>query len=100
MDHSPPTKAPLEIVKSRQFRKGYKRAIGNDASKEADLREVLESLVRRIPLDQSKKDHPLKGRLKGFRDCHVRPDLVLVYRVEDDTFLRLHRIGSHSELGF
>ena len=45
------------------------------------------------------RDHPLSGDWAGFRDCHVKPDLVLIYEKPDDTTLRLVRLGSHSELG-
>jgi len=45
-------------------------------------------------------DHPLSGEWAGFRDCHVKPDLVLIYEKPDDETLRLVRLGSHSELGW
>jgi YafQ family addiction module toxin component len=45
-------------------------------------------------------DHSLQGEWKDFRDCHVRPDLILIYRKPDDKSLELVRLGSHSELGF
>jgi len=43
-------------------------------------------------------DHQLKGEWMGFRDCHVRPDLVLIYRKFEPQMLELNRLGSHSEL--
>jgi mRNA interferase YafQ len=46
------------------------------------------------------RDHPLSGEWAGFRDCHVKPDLVLIYEKPDDETLRLVRLGSHSELGW
>ena len=45
------------------------------------------------------RDHLLTGDWKDFRDCHIRPDLVLIYRKPDDEVLQLVRLGSHSELG-
>ncbi|MGH8118446.1 MAG: type II toxin-antitoxin system YafQ family toxin [Rhodanobacteraceae bacterium] len=45
------------------------------------------------------RDHALSGRWKNHRDCHVRPDLVRVYRKPGDDVLQLVRLGSHSELG-
>jgi len=63
-----------------------------------DLKEVLTSLVQYEPLDEKYKDHALTGNWKDHRDCHIKPDLVLIYRVEDN-ILRLARMGSHSELG-
>jgi len=45
-------------------------------------------------------DHPLSGVWRDYRDCHVRPDLILIYRKPDNESLELVRLGSHSELGF
>jgi mRNA interferase YafQ len=45
------------------------------------------------------RDHPLSGEWKDYRDCHIKPDLVLIYRKLDDDVLQLVRMGSHSELG-
>jgi mRNA interferase YafQ len=44
-------------------------------------------------------DHPLGGEWNDHRDCHIRPDLILIYRKPDDASLELVRLGSHSELG-
>ncbi len=51
------------------------------------------------PLAERYRDHPLGGEWKDHRDCHVRPDLVLIYRKPDAAVLQLVRLGSHSELG-
>jgi mRNA interferase YafQ len=50
------------------------------------------------PLPRRNVDHPLSGEWRDFRDCHIRPDLVLIYRKPDATSLELVRLGSHSEL--
>ena len=44
-------------------------------------------------------DHPLSGEWSDHRDCHIRPDLILIYRKPDETSLELVRLGSHGELG-
>ena len=44
-------------------------------------------------------DHSLGGKWHDYRDCHIKPDLVLIYRKPDDASLELVRLGSHSELG-
>jgi mRNA interferase YafQ len=63
------------------------------------LTGVLERLVNDEPLPESHRDHSLGGNWKGFRECHVRPDLLLVYRKPPDAaVLQLVRLGSHSEL--
>ena len=51
------------------------------------------------PLPRRYSDHPLTDEWKDFRDCHIRPDLVLIYRKPDADTLQLVRLGSHSELG-
>jgi len=51
------------------------------------------------PLPKNLVDHPLNGHWKDCRDCHIKPDLVLIYRNPDEHTLELVRIGSHSELG-
>ena len=51
------------------------------------------------PLPHRYFDHPLGGEWKDHRDCHIRPDLILIYRKPDDASLELVRLGSHSELG-
>jgi YafQ family addiction module toxin component len=64
-----------------------------------ELRKVLELLVTDQPLPPKNEDHALTGNWKGFRDCHIKPDLVLIYSLPDAETLRLTRLGSHSELG-
>lgn len=61
------------------------------------LIEVLYLLLNDKPLPQQYKDHELIGNWKGFRECHIKPDLLLIYRKNDD-LLQLVRLGSHSEL--
>ena len=61
---------------------------------------MLISLIHKETLEEKYKDHALTGNWKDHRDCHIKPDLVLIYRIEeDDNILRLTRLGSHSELG-
>jgi mRNA interferase YafQ len=58
---------------------------------------VIEKLAAQERLDAKYRDHPLSGNWKGFRDCHLEPDWILIYRTSEDT-LTLARTGSHSEL--
>jgi mRNA interferase YafQ len=63
------------------------------------LPAVLDRLAADRELDPKLKDHALTGEMAGFRECHLRPDLLLVYaKAEDRPSLILMRIGSHSEL--
>jgi mRNA interferase YafQ len=50
------------------------------------------------PLPESNRDHPLSGNWAGYRECHLKPDLLLVYRILGEDILKLARLGSHSEL--
>ena len=86
------------IERSTTFRRDYKReAKGRHrATLDADLLPVLAVLATDTPLDPRYRDHDLSGDWAGYRDCHVKPDLVLIYRKPDATILRLARLGSHS----
>jgi len=66
----------------------------------ADFIDLLTALARDQSLDERYRDHALTGSWKDHRDCHVKPDLVLIYRKPDDRTLQLVRIGSHAELGW
>lgn len=89
------------IRRTAQFRKDYKRESKGKfrGSLDVDLAKVVEKLVLDVPLAAKFSDHPLQGEWKDCRDCHVRFDLVLVYRTTGDDGLELLRLGSHSELG-
>lgn len=88
------------IDRSSAFNRDYKReAKGqHQATLDANLIPVLMALADDRPLEPRHRDHDLSGEWAGYRDCHVRPDLVLIYRKPDADILRLARLGSHSEL--
>jgi len=90
------------IERTTQFKRDFKREMKgrHRNTLEADLLAVLRALVGDTPLAEKYRDHPLSGDWSGFRDCHVRPDLVLIYEKPDADTLRLVRLGSHSELGW
>ncbi len=67
---------------------------GKDMGK---IRTVIDLLVNRHPLPSGLSDHPLKGEFKGYRDLHIEPDWLLIYKV-DDKDLWLSRTGSHADL--
>ena len=60
--------------------------------------QVLFQLSNNQPLDEKYRDHALHGNWEGYRECHLRPNLLLVYALEGDELLRLERLGSHSEI--
>jgi mRNA interferase YafQ len=89
------------IDETTRFRRDYKRERKGHHGKRLDslLGEVVSMLAADRPLPRRCSDHPLTGEWKDFRDCHIRPDLVLIYRKPDADTLQLVRLGSHSELG-
>jgi mRNA interferase YafQ len=89
------------INRTSQFKKDYKRESKgrHRVTLDSDLVAVLTLLVADAPLPARLHDHPLSGEWKDFRDLHIKPDLILIYRKQDADILELVRLGSHSELG-
>jgi mRNA interferase YafQ len=92
------------IRRTNQFKKDHKRETkGRSAAYvkklDGDLGVVVRVLEADGALEDRHKDHALTGDWKDHRDCHVRSDLVLIYRKPDDNTLELIRLGSHSALG-
>ncbi|HEX4113409.1 MAG TPA: type II toxin-antitoxin system YafQ family toxin [Stellaceae bacterium] len=87
---------------SNRFKRDYRREKSGRHGNRLDihLTEAVQLLATDGRLPQRYFDHPLSGEWKDCRDCHVRPDLVLIYRKPDSSHLELLRLGSHSELGF
>lgn len=59
--------------------------------------DISNCLLNDLPMPEKYRDHDLTGNWKDFRDCHVQPDLVLIYRIVGDV-VELHRLNTHSEL--
>ncbi len=89
------------IEYTRQFKRDYKRESQGQHRNtlKTVFPQLLASLIHDQPLAARYQDHPLTGEWKDFRDCHVRPDLILIYRIHGNSVLQLVRLGSHSELG-
>ena len=85
------------LVRTSKFKRDYKREKRTDAQLDAVFVPVLEILLGNDPVPERLQDHALGGNRKGYRDCHVRPDLVLIYAISSET-LTLVRIGSHSDV--
>ena len=80
------------------FKKSYKlmKKRGLDISL---LDDVIDKLRQGIPLDEKYKDHCLSGNFDGFHECHIKPDWLLVYLIEDDILtLTLVNTGTHSDI--
>ncbi|MDR1412450.1 MAG: type II toxin-antitoxin system YafQ family toxin [Actinomycetes bacterium] len=88
----------LRIAQTRLFKKQLKqcRKRGWDM---AAMNEVVDMLQRREVLPAKHHDHALSGNRRGQRDCHLKPDWVLIYRIREDVLiLQLLETGSHSDL--
>jgi mRNA interferase YafQ len=84
------------FVYTSQFKRDYRRSILT-AKAEAALSEVLNRLLSGAALEPRHRDHPLKSRWNGVRDCHVLPDLLLLYELRGNLII-LRRLGTHSDL--
>ncbi|MCG5495515.1 MULTISPECIES: type II toxin-antitoxin system YafQ family toxin [Ectothiorhodospira] len=88
------------IDRSSAFKRDYKReAKGRHRTMlDDELKPVLIALATDQALDVRYRDHDLSGDWAGYRECHIKPDLLLIYRKSDPNTLRLARLGSHSKL--
>lgn len=88
----------LEIVLSNQFKKDLKLASKRGYKLEL-LERIVDKIANNIKLEDKYRDHALTGNYVGFRECHIQPDWLLVYRIENnELILFLSRTGSHSDL--
>lgn len=82
---------------STQFKKDFKKITKMPIPDVLEVGNIISQLQRGETLHAKHVDHALTGNWNGFRDCHIKPDLVLIYRVANEN-LQLARIGSHSDL--
>lgn len=89
-----------KIERTTAFRRDFKRELKGPHGGRLDalMAEVVTMLAEDRPLPPSNRDHPLTGEWRDHRSCHLRPDLLLLYRKPDAETLQLVRLGSHSEL--
>lgn len=88
------------IEQATAFKRDYKREAKGQhrATLQSDLKHIFVALVTDQVLDAKYRDHELSGNWSGYRECHIKPDLLLIYRKVNHDVLRLARLGSHSEL--
>ncbi|PYE87968.1 type II toxin-antitoxin system YafQ family toxin [Phyllobacterium leguminum] len=88
------------IERSTRFMRDYKRESKGRHGKtlNTDIVPILKALANDEMLESRYRDHSLSGDWAGFRDCHVKPDLILIYQKPDADTLWLVRLGSHSEI--
>ena len=89
------------IERTGQFKRDFKRESKGQHREtlRRDFIEIVAALASDAPLAENRRDHALSGDWRDFRDCHIKPDLVPIYRKPDDELLQLVRLGSHSQLG-
>jgi mRNA interferase YafQ len=89
------------IERSAAFKKDYKRLKASPRHQQ-DLDKLVSTLLTLLATDEilpeSSRDHALIGQWQGYRECHIKPDLLLIYRKPDADTLRLARLGSHNDL--
>ncbi len=88
----------LTVKLTTQFKKDYKLAMKRGLNISL-LEDVITQLAMSEALPEKNKDHALSGDWVGHRECHIQPDWLLVYRVDDDVLvLTLTRTGTHSDM--
>lgn len=87
-----------ELILTRKFKKSLKLAKKRGLDLNL-LEKVITSLQNNIPLEEKYRDHELRGKYQGFRECHIAPDWLLIYMKEEDVLvLTLIDTGTHSDL--
>lgn len=82
-----------KLARSKDFDRDFRKVSLSD-----ELLEVLSCLAMDLPLDPKYKDHALTGNWKDYRECHIKPDLLLVYRKDGKDILKVARLNSHSNI--
>jgi mRNA interferase YafQ len=86
----------FKIFRSTKFKKDYKKLT---LSEKNLLKIVVSKLAKGEKLSEKYKDHKLIGNYLNYRECHIKPDLLLIYKIDNDVLkLSLSRISSHSQL--
>lgn len=89
----------LKIERTNDFKRDFKRELRGrySATVDEDLRQAVAYLVQGQPLPRNYQDHNALGEWKHHRECHLKPDLLLIYKTTE-TAVILSRIGSHTRL--
>ena len=88
----------LKVRYSAKFKKDFKLAQKRGMPMQ-ELKSIIEKLAAGKTLEAKHQDHALSGNYAMFRECHIRPDWLLIYRINDDALeLLAHRTGTHSDL--
>ena len=84
---------------TKKFKKSMKKIVRSGRAKRREVESCIEMLASGKKLSVKYQDHQLSGEYKGFRECHIKPDLLLIYKIEKKILiLILADVGSHSDL--
>ena len=88
-----------EVIKTKRFKTAYKRVSQLPGFKKTTFGKAVRTLAEGKSLEAKYRDHSLKGKLASFRECHLAPDILLLYQVDDGLLiLSLVSIGNHGQL--
>lgn len=90
----------LEIKLGKQFKKDIKRDQKSGKYKEDDfleLKAIMDSFIEEQALDEKYLEHKLIGDWRGYLECHIKPNWLLIYKTEE-TFIKFARLGTHQQL--
>ena len=88
-----------EIVRTKRFKTAFKRIKRLPGFKEKNFTEIVHTLASGMTLSAEYRDHQLTGNLKNFRECHVAPDILLIYQIDQGILvLTLVSVGNHAHL--
>ncbi|OGI64343.1 hypothetical protein A2642_04390 [Candidatus Nomurabacteria bacterium RIFCSPHIGHO2_01_FULL_39_10] len=89
----------LLVIESKKYQKSLKLYLRHKSFSIAKLEKIILLIQRQVPLDPAYRDHKLKGKLEGARECHIYPNVLLMYKIlEKESALFLINIGSHPKL--
>lgn len=86
----------LQVFRKTKFKKDLDLAKKRGKNIEK-IKAIMEDLIMQVPLSKKFSDHPLVGEFSQYRECHIEPDWLLIYKVQDDSIIFV-RTGSHSDL--
>jgi mRNA interferase YafQ len=86
-----------QIEQTKQFKRDLKRIASSGRYKKKDLLDIIDLLISDKPLSEKNRDHSLINDWQNYRECHIKPDWLLIYKKYDSKLL-LARTGTHSEL--
>lgn len=89
----------MHVFPSKQYRKSLRKVLKSGRVKITEIDRVVDLIASRKKLPIKYRDHQLSGEYTGFRECHIKPDLLLIYKIEKKLLiLLLADVGSHSDL--